>query len=62
MCLYSSERTSTAAAWIVENSISARENLDVVSLQQTRAHTCYAGLLDVNQVRLEHTLWRLEPL
>ena len=34
----------------------------MASREQTRAHTCYAGLLDVNQVRLEHALWCLEPL
>ena len=58
MCLYSSERTSTAAAWIVENSISAEGGLAMASREQTRPHTCYAGLLDVDEVWLEHALRR----
>lgn len=61
-CLYSSPRMSTAAFWIVWKSISGRALANIGAAGWVVRRTCYARLLDVDKMGLEHTFGRLEAL
>lgn len=47
-----------------EHLCSASTDNETLQITRTRCdeHTCYSGLLDVYQVRLEHTFWCLKSL
>ena len=57
--LKSPARTSSGAVSIVD---SAQGDLTMDSREQMRTHSCYTGLLDFDEVCLEHALWHLELL
>lgn len=63
MCEYSCARVSTAAAWMVWNSISTNiESREFVSCSLPPFElTCDARLFDIDKVRLEHAFWGLKP-
>lgn len=67
MCLYSSPRMSTGAAWTVLKSISAlKSSVSMLCIRRRSRkkgeRTGNTRLLDVDEMRLEHALGRLEPL
>lgn len=60
--MYSSVRVSTAAFWMVWKSISGKEVRWMPVEGEEVVFTCYARLIDVDEVWLEHAFWSLEAL
>lgn len=62
MCLYSSERVSTAACWMVWKRSSSLVSDKTDADTDFARPTCNARLLDVYEMGLEHAFWSLVPL